>query len=207
MFYFFPQIIPKKKCKSIINRYLKKYKDKMKAGRVRKGRGVHNIKDQETIDESYRKTDVAFLLEQEDEMYPMVNHYINEANDLFFKYNIKYTEPVQFARYKDGGHYYWHQDFSPTLNGESRKLSLTMNLSDTNTYEGGRLEFFSSNNDGGYSEVTVNGVTLSKERVKESVAKQGSVIVFDSRDWHRVTPITKGIRYSIVCWTVGPDLV
>ena len=36
---------------------------------------------------------------------------------------------------------------------------------------------------------------------------QGSVIVFDSRDWHRVTPITKGIRYSIVCWTKGPNLV
>ena len=51
------------------------------------------------------------------------------------------------------------------------------------------------------------GVTLSKEQVRESVGKQGSVIVFDSRDYHRVTPITKGIRYSIVCWTVGPDLV
>ena len=68
MFYFFPQIIPKKDCKSIINRYLKKYKDEMKAGGVHNIEGVTvDLKDQKlTYDESYRKTDVAFL-EQEDE--------------------------------------------------------------------------------------------------------------------------------------------
>ena len=201
MFYFFPQIIPKKKCKSFINRYLKKYKGKMEEAATGSKAGRRSI-----YDESYRKSDVVFL-EQEDEMYSIVSHYINEANDLFFKYNIKYIEPTQFARYKCGGHYIWHQDFSPTLNGESRKLSLTMNLSDPDTYEGGRLEFFSGKDDGGYDTVTIDGVTLSMEQVRESVAKQGSVIIFDSRDWHRITPITKGIRYSIVCWTVGPDLV
>ena len=204
MYYFFPQIIPKKDCKSIINRYLKKYKGKMKEASTLNT--VNWVKQKPIHNESYRKTDVVFL-EQEDEMYPMVNHYINEANNLFFKYNIKYIEPVQFARYKCGGHYHWHQDFSPTLNGESRKLSLTMNLSDPDTYEGGRLEFFSGKDDGGYGTVTINGVTMSKEQVRESVGKQGSVIVFDSRDYHRVTPVTKGTRYSIVCWTVGPDLI
>ena len=72
---------------------------------------------------------------------------------------------------------------------------------------GSAPSLFSGDDDGGYGEVTINGVTLSKEQVKESVEKQGSVIVFDSRDWHRITPVTKGTRYSIVCWTVGPNLV
>ena len=37
------------------------------------------------------------------------------------------------------------------------------------------------------------------------IQAQGSVICFDSRDFHRVTPVTKGIRHSVVCWTVGPN--
>ena len=43
--------------------------------------------------------------------------------------------------------------------------------------------------------------------VSEEVKEQGTVIVFDSRDWHRVTPVTKGVRYSLVCWTVGPRFI
>jgi len=77
MFYFFPQAVSKKNCKSIINRYLKKYKNKMKSGRVwAPDTGQHD-------NPKYRKTDVVFL-EQEDEMYLMVNRYINSANDIFF---------------------------------------------------------------------------------------------------------------------------
>ena len=46
-----------------------------------------------------------------------------------------------------------------------------------------------------------------EHNVAKDVKDQGSVIVFDSRDWHRVTPVTKGVRYSIVCWTVGPHFI
>ncbi len=52
-----------------------------------------------------------------------------------------------------------------------------------------------------------DGNVVSAEQIETDIATQGSAIVFDSRDWHRVTPVTKGVRYSIVCWTVGPNFV
>ena len=99
-------------------------------------------------------------------------------------------------RYKDGGHYGWHQDVNESAispHGEGRKLSLTFSLSDPKTYEGGYLEFFLSR-------------PMHESWVKD-IRAQGSIVVFDSRDYHRVTPVTKGTRYSVVCWTVGPNFV
>ena len=52
-----------------------------------------------------------------------------------------------------------------------------------------------------------NGTVIKGQQVLNDIRDQGSVIVFDSRDFHRVTPCTKGTRYSIVCWTVGPNFV
>jgi PKHD-type hydroxylase len=46
---------------------------------------------------------------------------------------------------------------------------------------------------------------ITAEQITNDIKSQGSVVVFDSRDWHRVTPVTKGVRHSIVCWTVGPN--
>ena len=46
---------------------------------------------------------------------------------------------------------------------------------------------------------------MTDEEMEKDIRDQGTVIVFDSRDWHRVTPVTKGTRYSLVCWTVGPN--
>ena len=112
---------------------------------------------------------------------------------------MDYFQAIQFARYQNGGHYDWHQDASgdTAIAKECRKLSLTMSLTDHTTYDGGYLEFY-------------NGEKPYKHEehdVAKDVKDQGSVIVFDSRDWHRVTPVTKGVRYSIVCWTVGPHFI
>ena len=49
----------------------------------------------------------------------------------------------------------------------------------------------------------VGGITA--EQVMCDINSQGTIVVFDSRDWHRVTPVTKGVRHSIVCWTVGKN--
>ena len=75
-----------------------------------------------------------------------------------------------------------------------RKLSLTLCLTDPKEYEGGELQFF-------------NGERPIEQRIINDIQDQGSVIVFDSRDWHRVTPVTKGTRYSLVCWSVGPNFL
>ena len=52
-----------------------------------------------------------------------------------------------------------------------------------------------------------DGTVIPASQIYQDIRDQGSVIVFDSRDFHRVTPVTKGTRYSIVCWTVGPNFV
>ena len=97
--------------------------------------------------------------------------------------------------------YDWHQDSTPfpfkdvhpNFEGKIRKLSSIINLSKPSDYEGGDLEFDFRN--------------LTKEssniKVCDQIKEQGSIVVFPSFIHHRVTPITKGTRHSLVSWTVG----
>ena len=45
-------------------------------------------------------------------------------------------------------------------------------------------------------------VKNSVAQVKE-ILPQGSIVIFPSYLWHRVTPVTKGVRYSLVIWNLG----
>ena len=142
----------------------------------------------------------------EKEVNEIVWHYLREANNLMFQYDLTYFQAVQFARYRDGGFYDWHQD-TPGWNqlaGEIRKLSLTLCLTDPEEYEGGNLEFWNGFRKRKEIKLTT-GKVMTDEEMEKDIRDQGTVIVFDSRDWHRVTPVTKGTRYSLVCWTVGPN--
>lgn len=77
------------------------------------------------------------------------------------------------------------------LVGKIRKLSVTINLTDPNTYEGGNLKFDLGNHN------------TDKFHEAEIARKQGSVVVFPSYLEHCVTPVTKGTRYSLVLWCSG----
>ena len=75
------------------------------------------------------------------------------------------------------------------IGGRVRKLSMTILLNDD--YEGGDFQF----------------ATYAKEQcevVTPEYNKQGTVIVFPSDMEHRVLPVTKGTRYSLVTWFLGP---
>ena len=199
-FYIFPQAIPKVECKKLLNYCLKNsdfadasviksgYSDVTEEGDVEKGETKHET----------RKTAVSFITDRENLMNELVWGFIRQANAEFFKYKLEYFQAIQFARYQDGGHYDWHQDASPQdLANEGRKLSLTFSLTDDTEYDGGLLQFY--NGDKPYDD--------KDHDVERDIKSVGTVIVFDSRDWHRVTPVTKGVRYSIVCWTVGPNFI
>ena len=69
-------------------------------------------------------------------------------------------------------------------------MSLTVQLSDEDDYEGGDL--------------ILNDNKEESRSYKVSRGK-GSVIVFDSRTLHQVTPVTKGVRYSLVKWYHGDE--
>ena len=153
-------------------------------------------------DSKTRISDVAWCNDQW--LYDIIWPFMVRANkDAGWKYNIKAGESCQITRYKKGGFYSFHQDGNgdhlsaynnPTnafMHGHVRKLSMSVMLNDN--FDGGAFEFATY----GKEECTVTPIEASA----------GSVIVFPSAMEHRVAPITKGIRYSVVCWFVGPPFV
>ena len=223
MFYIFPRAVPKKDCKKLLKYCIKNTTFK-EASVLNKGAtdssdiektaglpGVPSVEemldDRARIDPNIRKTDVGFITDKDNMVNNIAWHFLREANKIQFHYKLDYFQPVQFARYRNGGHYDWHQDSSGiNPHGESRKLSLTFCLTDPNVYEGGDLEFFGGDRQMEDMKLS-DGTNITGEQIKQDIRDQGSVIVFDSRDFHRVTPCTKGTRYSIVCWTVGPNFI
>ena len=214
MFYIFPRAVPKKECKKLLKYCIKntKFED---ASVLNKGATdsageeemERMVDDRSRIDPKVRKTDVGFITDKDNIVNEVVWRYLREANKITFNYKLEYFQPVQFARYRNGGHYDWHQDASgQNAHGESRKLSLTFCLTDPNAYEGGNLEFYGGGKPMEDMELP-DGTIIPSAQIYQDIRDQGSVIVFDSRDFHRVTPVTKGTRYSIVCWTVGPNFV
>jgi len=109
---------------------------------------------------------------------------VNYINDSFFKFDIQTMgQGLQYAEYTAPmEHYSWHIDKGVGL----RKLSMSIQLSDPDEYEGGDFEIWT----GG------EPIKLEKEK--------GMAFFFPSYVMHRVTPVTAGTRKSLVCWTSGP---
>jgi PKHD-type hydroxylase len=120
-------------------------------------------------------------------VFERVNAVVNAMNDEFFGFDLTSMEQgFQFTRYSaPGEHYEWHIDRG-ILSG-TRKLSLSLQLSDPDDYEGGDLELW-----------------FGGEPVKAS-RERGVMTLFPSWAMHRVTPVTEGVRYSLVCWVSGPS--
>ena len=83
------------------------------------------------------------------------------------------------------GHYEWHLDIGNT-NNSKRKLSISIQLSSSDTYEGGNLLFFNNN------------------RQSKANRDQGTMILFPSYILHKVEPVTKGKRRALILWLTGP---
>lgn len=121
-------------------------------------------------------------------LYNKFQDMIAEANDELWNFNIyDIVEEIQYTEYhaSDMGHYDWHQDIGPG-DASLRKISLTVQLTDSNLYEGGDLEIWQG---GEVRDKTPRG--------------SGIVIIFPSYMMHRVTPVTKGVRRSLVLWVGG----
>lgn len=121
-------------------------------------------------------------------LYEKLMNMAVEANDQLWGFDlITANELIQYTEYlaEDEGHYTWHQDIG---HGDAslRKVSLTVQLSDPEEYEGGDLEMWQ----GGHAMQTA-------ER------GAGVVFIFPSYMMHRVTPVTKGTRRSFVLWVGG----
>jgi len=128
--------------------------------------------------------------------------YMLEANELAgWNFDITAVESMQITKYKPGSFYGWHRDGSSDClsaynnpdnkftHGKVRKLSMTVLLN--GNYQGGEFQFASYNK-------------LEPYVHAPDFKNAGSIIVFPSWIEHQVAPVTKGTRYSLVAWFVGP---
>lgn len=138
-----------------------------------------------------RNSDVSFINpgENTEWLYQKLEALIGRANYDLFMYDIDRLEPPQYTVYKEGQFYDWHFDSFQTHEPLERKISGVLFLSDPDEYEGGELE------------VITNGSPDRSERLKPY---KGECVFFDSRFSHKVHPVTKGERRTLVFWVMGP---
>lgn len=135
-----------------------------------------------------RRSQVVFI-EREGEyqwLYRRLWEAAQEMNRRFFCVDISGIEGnIQLARYdsSDQGFYSWHTDFADLA--PRRKISITIQLSRSEDYEGGDLEL------------------LFHEQPYKVERARGALIAFPSFALHRVTPVTRGTRWSLVAWVTG----
>ncbi len=134
-----------------------------------------------------RKSEVMFIAPSGNEwVYDKLSAACIQANSNRYKFEITgFQTELQLASYGPQQFFEWHMDFG-TGNVSNRKLSISVQLSDPDEYEGGELQFM----------INQNIFTATKEK--------GTAIIFPSFGLHRVTPVTKGVRKSIVGWISGP---
>lgn len=137
-----------------------------------------------------RKSRVGWIQNNEDSvwLYDKLGFIARQLNAQFYGFDLfGFVDDLQYTVYTGSGdHYGWHVDRgSDTV--APRKLSMTVQLSAPDEYEGGDLEFM------------ING-----DRIDRARREQGLVYVFPSFVMHQVTPVTRGTRRSLVVWLSGP---
>jgi PKHD-type hydroxylase len=146
--------------------------------------------DGEKEENSIRTSNIKWMPPEADKtewMYEKIMEQVLEANFNIWKFDLSsIKDAIQYTEYsgENQGGYDWHLDVGPyPLN--HRKISITIQLSDPDDYEGGDFEIW-----------THSGKTIAPKQ-------KGAVILFPSYLLHRVTPVTKGVRKSLVLWVGG----
>jgi len=154
------------------------------------------IGNYETTVDDIRKSSVGWLTRNEDTewIFSRYDGAVQRSNSCWFGLDLDPLRVIQFTVYDDaGGHYEWHWDMHTTPEADNtevikqRKLSVVTQLNAPDEY------------DGGVFQVAPCGQLYDIER------KKGLTYMFLSFVNHRVSPVTKGTRYSLVGWYEGPD--
>jgi len=179
LYYKWDKAVSKSECEFLIEDCLKS--DAKKA--------FTNKDEKEILDDKIRKTDIRWIRSGSFIQYSMMG-FLADANSRIFRYDITGHEQIQFGTYSKDDHYLWHIDAISrnVSNPSGRKLTTSILLSDPKDFEGGEFEIFSG-----------------AEKPEQPLQFQGSVCVMDCTDWHRITPVTRGVRHSLVMWSHGPN--
>lgn len=174
-YYYFKDVLSDEQIE-LIKRIAKRYpmSSGTAGGAVRKG---------------YRKSKICWLPKNKETMwlYEKLGDLVKKANKLWEFDITGFGEDLQFGEYnsEDKGYYDWHLDIG--TDSLWRKISMSIQLSDPDSYEGGDLQFHKS------------------QDINTAPRDKGAIIFFPSFLCHRVTPVTKGVRHSLVTWITGPS--
>lgn len=138
------------------------------------------------VDTEIRSSTIRWLKDRS--IRDLLWEFVKEANINAFGVDVENYAEMQFTEYyaSQNGHYDWHHDVNWQGNANSdRKLSVTVQLSHPNEYEGGAFEF-------------------NECQTPLNARARGTVLVFPSYLHHRVLPVTSGSRKSLVAWFHGP---
>lgn len=197
-YYYFKSVLTPRFCDEIIKRGKKEQEQVALIG----NKDIKKISKKEVNDlKKWRNSNIAWL--NDSWIYKEIHPYIHQANKLAgWNFDWDYSEACQFTKYSKDQFYDWHSDCfdSPyeriddkNFHGKIRKLSVTVSLSDPKDYKGGELEFDFRN----------TGKDTPSTKKCEEILPRGSIVVFPSFVWHKVRPVTKGVRYSLVIWSLG----
>lgn len=167
-------VVPHNICNDII---LKSKESKEVAGSIMSGEGT-----------DYRKSNLRWI--QDSETHSLLWGYAKEANQKAFGFDLTDISPVQFTEYRgeDESKYDWHHDVDWEQDTAfDRKVSVVLQLTNGDSYEGGDFQF---------KEVETPD--------QKALRAKGTVLCFPSYQIHRVTPVIKGVRNSLVAWFEGP---
>ena len=143
-------------------------------------------------DENVRKSSVMWIQGNKDTrwLFERLSNITSRVNHERFLYDIDEMSDLQYTRYgDDGDHYTWHFDATTDrLEYRIRKISMVMGLNDPDEYEGGDFQIIKTGN---------------IEKIETLRPAKGEIIFFSSMFPHRVTPVTKGTRETLVAWISG----
>ena len=141
-----------------------------------------------------RSTKVAWIARnpQTEFFHRRLEEAVLALNARYFRFDLSGLADFQYALYggTEGGHFEWHKDYGrdPADPGrEPRKLTLSLQLSNPSDYDGCELQ------------------VRAGHQIDIAPRDRGTLVAFPANVLHQVTPITRGIRRSLVIWAVGPE--
>ena len=198
-YWYFKSAIPERVCDDI-SKYGKQLQEQMA---VTGGYGDSKKLNKKQVIDLKKKRDSDIVWMNDRWVYKEIQPYIHQANAAAgWNFNWDFSESCQFTKYKKGQYYDWHCDSwdrpynqpNTQSHGKQRKLSVTLSLSNDKDYSGGELEFDMRNTDPDKKANT---------HVLKEIRSKGSLVVFPSDVWHRVKPVKRGVRHSLVIWNLG----
>ena len=199
-FWYFPSVLTPRFCDEVIKYALSQEEEMARTG----GYGDKKL-NKEDIKNLKRKRKSDLVWFNDTWIYKELHPYVHEANrQAGWNFEWDRSESCQFTKYKVGQFYDWHCDSwhkpyekEGPEKGKIRKMSMTCQLTDGSEYSGGELEF-------DFRDYDPHMRDESKHiRQVPEILPKGSIVVFPSHLWHRVKPVTKGTRYSLVVWHLG----